>query len=154
GLVWPPMAWTKPNYSREAVNRAGATYVDPDTNREDRELALAVINNWRSAHSYPLNTWQTNLRRVARAHDRDPTIAQRIKRLPSIRHKLERIEGMKLSRMQDIGGCRAVVANVDAVHAIHDYYRNKSRVKHRFVREDLYTQSPPPSGYRGVHLVY
>lgn len=82
------VAWTEPAYSRSAVNRAGQTYVANDVSLEDRELALAVINNWRSSHSFPLNTLQNNLRGVANHHDADPTVAQRIKRLPSIRHKL------------------------------------------------------------------
>jgi hypothetical protein len=68
-------------------------------------MALAIINNWRSSHRYPLNGIQVNLRKITTKLDSDPTVAQRIKRLPSIRHKLERFHGMDLARMQDIGGC-------------------------------------------------
>jgi hypothetical protein len=112
------------------------------------------LNNWRSSHGFPLNTVAVNLRHVTSQTDTDPTVAQRIKRLPSIRHKLERIPGMKLSRMQDIGGCRAVLSSVDAVHEVADYYRSKSRIKHKLVRDDPYVDRPKESGYRGVHLVY
>jgi ppGpp synthetase/RelA/SpoT-type nucleotidyltranferase len=149
-----PMAWAAPAYSRRRVDQAGATYADPASSAEDRELARAVINNWRSSHSFPLNTIQVNLRRAAASYERDPTVAQRIKRLPSIRHKLERFPGMQLSRMQDLGGCRAVVSSVDGVEQVANYYRNESRMKHRLVREDPYIANPKPSGYRGVHLVY
>lgn len=37
-------------------------------------------------------------------------VAQRIKRLYSIRHKLKRFPTMRLTQIQDIGGCRAIVS--------------------------------------------
>jgi hypothetical protein len=148
------MAWTKPGYSRRRVDQAGETLMATLASREDRELALVVINNWRSSHSFPLNTLTVNLRKVASDRDREPTVAQRIKRLPSIRHKLERIPAMQLSRMQDIGGCRAVLSSAKAVNQLVDYYKNTSRIKHRLVREYPYIEEPKESGYRGTHLIY
>lgn len=148
------MAWVEPAYSRGHVNRAGATYVDRAASLEDRELALVTINNWRSSHAFPLNTFQVNLRNISGQCDSHPTVAQRIKRLPSIRHKLERFPEMNLSQMQDIGGCRSVLSSVAAVNAVVDYYKETSRIKHKLVREDPYILEPKPSGYRGVHLVY
>lgn len=148
------VAWTEPAHSRSQVNKAGAAYVDPATSSRERADALTIINNWRSSHSYPLNTLQVNLRRAARDRDTDPTIAQRIKRLPSIRHKLERIPGMKLARMHDLGGCRAVLSSVATVDEIVAYYTGSSQIKHRLIRHDPYIAEPKASGYRGVHLVY
>lgn len=148
------MAWASPAYSRSKVDQAGLAYIDADSSPEDRELALAVISNWRSSHSFPLNTLQVNLRNAAARFDRGPTVAQRIKRLPSIRHKLERFSGMKLSRMQDIGGCRAVLSSVRDVEKLLDYYKSTTRMKHKLIREDQYIADPKASGYRGVHLVY
>lgn len=153
-VPWLDMAWAKPLYSRSAVDKAGFIYIDPASKREDREVALTAITNWRSSHNFPLNTLQTNLRHRAPQIDNDPTVAQRIKRLPSIRHKLERFSGMKLSRMQDIGGWRAVLTSVDEVNELVDYYKSKSRMKHKLVREDPYILEPKSSGYRGIHLVY
>jgi len=147
------MGFVQPLYSRSAIDAAGHTYVLPPS-PEAREQALAIINNWRSAHSYPLNTWQTNLRRTIPKFDTEPTVAQRIKRLPSIRQKLERFPDMKLSRMQDLGGCRAVVADVATLNAVVDHYVSSSRAKHRLIRQDYYVLDPPSSGYRGTHLVY
>lgn len=117
-------------------------------------MALAVINNWRSSHSYPLNALQVNLRKLAASHDHDPIVAQRIKRLPSIRHKLERYDWLTLSVMQDIGGCRAVMSSVKEVNSLVNHYTTKSRAKHHLVRHDPYIDKPKRSGYRGVHLVY
>lgn len=148
------MAWVAPAYTRRQVDRAGETYIADLASREDRELALAVINNWRTSHGFPLNTLQMNLRDVANRYDTDATVAQRIKRLPSIRHKLERFKRMNLSRMQDLGGARAVLSSVENVQRVADYYKTKSRIKHKLVREDAYIDQPKASGYRGTHLVY
>src|SRR3954466_16273239 len=109
------MAWTQPEYSKSQIDRYGKVYMDSQAPPEEREIALSAINNWRSSHAFPLNTLQINLRRVANRLDPDPTVAQRIKRLPSIRHKLERYPRMKLSRMQDLGGARAVLTSLEAV---------------------------------------
>ena len=147
------MAWATPAYSRTKVDNAGFTYIDP-TAPEEREIALTVINNWRSSHSFPLNTFPVNLREVAGRFDRDPTVAQRIKRLPSIRLKLERFPGMKLSRMQGLGGCRAVRRLRKGCDQLVDYYETESQIKHKLDREDAYILEPQASGYRGIHLVY
>jgi len=148
------MAWTEPAYSRSRVNQAGRTLVDPAARTQERAEALIVINNWRSSHSFPLNTMQTYLRRKAGDFDPESTTAQRIKRLPSIRHKLERMPNMSLARMHDIGGGRAVLDSVDAVDGLVTFYTEQSQFKHKLVRHDAYIAEPKPSGYRGVHLVY
>lgn len=147
-------SFTQPLYSRTQVKKAGRTYVDPKATVEDRAIALSIVNNWRSAHGYPLNTFQMSMRRMVRNYSGDPLVAQRIKRLPSIRHKLERFPTLNVSQMQDLGGCRAVVASVDQVDGVVDYILNKSRAKHPLLRHDPYIDNPKPSGYRGVHLVY
>jgi hypothetical protein len=142
-------------YSRGEVKRAGNALVAPRVSREDRAVALAVVNNWRSAHSYPLNTHQMRLRRVAPQVDTEaPLVAQRIKRLASIRHKLERFAGFNVAQMQDLGGCRAVMSTVDVVDELVLFYTTKSKQKHALVRHDPYIDTPKSSGYRGVHLVY
>jgi hypothetical protein len=73
---WSPMAWTKLQYSREQVNAAGRALVAYLSNPtfeidlwSDFENALPVINNWRSSHSFPLNTFRVNLNRAARRVD-------------------------------------------------------------------------------------
>jgi hypothetical protein len=147
------MTWVVPSHSRNRVDAAGRCFVDPKATPEERELALVVINNWRSAHSFPLNTFQMYLRDRVTQIDGVPTVAQRIKRLQSIRHKLDRWPDMKLSRMQDIGGCRAVLSDAKAVDAAILAY-SQSRIKHKLVRRIHYGQQPKASGYRGVHLIY
>src|SRR6185437_12867512 len=99
------MPWTTPIYRRAQVNAAGRALLDVrSVGFEEYIAALGVINNWRSSHSFPLNTMQNGLRGKARQISDNPLVAQRIKRLSSITHKLDRFPQMKLSQMQDIGG--------------------------------------------------
>lgn len=115
--------------------------------------ALDVVNNWRAAHSFPLNTLTVLLKKKAPQVDVEAAVVQRIKRLPSILHKLERFEGLRLSQMQDIGGCRAVLSNVDDVRRLVEAFE-KSRMKHELAKTDDYLAEPQSSGYRGIHLIY
>jgi hypothetical protein len=146
------MAYTEPAYSRAQVDAAGDILMGPP--RPDRlEEALAVINNWRASHAYPLNTFQMTLRNRARQVDQRPIVSQRIKRLPAIEDKLRRYD-FKLSEMQDIGGCRAVVSSVDQVYKLARIYE-QSGWKHTLDSRNDYIKSPKAkSGYRGIHLIY
>lgn len=149
------MPWAVPEHSKAQVDKAGRILVDGEGDSARLDEALEIINNWRSSHSFPLNTIQVGLRRLARREDKKALIAQRIKRLSSITSKLVRFSTMKLSQMQDIGGCRAVVASVAKAEAIHAAYRNGNlRHRHQFVREDDYIADPKVSGYRGIHLIF
>lgn len=147
------MAWTEPSYTKGQIDRAGRTLVNPSASPEDVGEALIVANNWRSSHAYPLNTLQISLRRKASSISDDSLVAQRIKRLPSILHKLDRFPSMNLARMQDLGGCRAVMPGILQVREL-EHQLLDARHKHRLVRHDDYLNVPKPSGYRGVHMVY
>jgi hypothetical protein len=152
------MAWTTLEYTRTQVDKAGDVLVAGVLENLDRPYdeyldALDVINNWRSSHSFPLNTFTVGLKRRAREVDPDALVAQRIKRLSSIAHKLERFTTMKLSQMQDIGGCRAIVSTLREVKELVAIQKG-SGVKHKLVKENNYIERPKSSGYRGVHLIY
>jgi len=147
------VAWAVPLYTKGQVDRAGRTLVAANVPLPDLLDAYGVVNNWRSSHSFPLNTFQVSLRNRARQIDNEALIAQRIKRLSSIEAKLVRFPKMNLSQMQDIGGCRSVVRNVAMVRAVTELHR-QSDVKHKLLRVDDYLTTPQPSGYRGIHLIY
>lgn len=145
--------WVTPRYSKGSVDRAGRSLANDELDREARDEALAVLNNWRASHSYPLNTFQMTLRHKSKRVYQHRLVAQRLKRTPSILRKLRRFERMRLSRMQDIGGCRAVVLTTRQVRTLREAYR-AARFDHELVNEKNYIETPKPSGYRGVHLVY
>ena len=60
---------------------------------------------------------------------------------------------MSLSRMQDIGGLRAVVGTLSQLKKLHDSYK-KIGFSHKLISEYNYVENPKSSGYRSIHLVY
>ena len=143
--------WARPQHSRRSVNGAGAQLVDATVLTPSQPME--IINNWRSSHRFPLNTLQNTTRRYGRTVDPDVLVAQRIKRLPAITAKLKNEPWLKLSQMQDIGGCRGVVSSVEQASQLVKAFVN-SKMKHQLLRQDDYITTPRASGYRSHHLVY
>jgi ppGpp synthetase/RelA/SpoT-type nucleotidyltranferase len=145
------MHWTVPKYSKNKVNRAGEVILHPyppyDNLENDRRFnamsddvlryleALSIVNNWRSSHNFPLNTFHVGLKRRCKQIDSGSFTAQRIKRLSSIELKLRRFPAMTLSQMQDIGGCRAIVTTCSHVKQLAQAY-TESEIKHALVQKD------------------
>ena len=149
------MAWAVPEYKPEEVNAAGRALGRmgfPVDTLEGLE-ALGIINNWRSSHAYPLNTFQITLRNRARKVERNVIIAQREKRLDSIHRKLVSKTTMRMTQMQDIAGCRAVFSRLADVYKIAQVYKEQ-KFDHKFRNEKDYIKNPKPDGYRSYHLVY
>ncbi len=79
-------------------------------------------------------------------------VAQRLKRKPQIVSKLMR-SSTRLSQMQDIAGCRVLLADPDAVEAA--YSRITRRAAPYYVVKDVddyRIDGRPDTGYRAVHL--
>lgn len=147
------MAWAKPEHTRTEINAAAKKWLSDAATDQERSEALSIINNWRGSHAFPLNTFQVGLRRRGAKVTPDLIVAQRIKRLSSIELKLKLRPTMKLTQMQDLGGCRAILPTVNDVRALLKAYQ-ESRMKHTLLTLDDYIVSPKASGYRGIHLVY
>lgn len=147
--------WAAPAFSRGEVNRAGGLLAQNGVVDDVLAVghALDVLNNWRSSHSFPLNTLQMALRQRSASICEAPIVAQRLKRVPAIIRKLRRFPKMNLSRMQDVGGARAVLPTMADVDRLRDVYRRR-RTRHRLAGEKDYARRPKESGYRSVHLVY
>ena len=146
------MIWATLLHEPKAVDGAGRQLAGLQFPVSDNSV-LGVINNWRSSHSYPLNTFQTTLRNKARKFETTIIVAQRIKRLESIHSKLSRQRSMRLTQMQDIAGCRVVFANLDNVFKLVDAYKH-SNFGHKLRGEKDYINNPKSDGYRCFHLVY
>lgn len=147
------MAFSRvPKESRNKIDKAGQVLVDnPQLIGPDRDL----VEKWRACHAYSLNTFNSTLRdKIRKFHD-SPIVAQRLKRMSTIIDKLKRYPQMKLTRMQDIGGVRAIMDSPDEVYKLAKEYKNKSRFIHELVNEKDYIQHPRnEDGYRSLHLVY
>jgi putative GTP pyrophosphokinase len=147
------MAWPKPEFTKNQINKAGTIFLSGTGDLEKIVWAFTVLDNWRSCHGYPINTFQATLRQKLKNIDQNAIVAQRLKRWFSIVEKLKRFKSMQLARMQDIGGLRAVVATLDKVRVLEANYRN-TRFNHELVGYRDYISNPKKSGYRSVHLVY
>ena len=147
-----PTDRTRPEYSRTQVGAAGSTLIDPSSSLNDLRHAREIVNNWRAAHSLPLDRVRMELEERVTSLGEEALVAQRLKRLSSIDAKLRRFCSMNLARMQDVGGCRAVLPSVDDVRRVARGYADRPS-RHRVAHMDDYLTSPRASGYRGIHLV-
>jgi putative GTP pyrophosphokinase len=155
------MAFPKPEHSRGQVNRAGeilrvyAQSIEPVSieQLDEWNWAYKVLANWRACHNYPINTFQATLRSRLKRIDSNATVAQRLKRFPSIVLKLNRFDGMQLARMQDIGGIRAILGTIRKVRRLEHVYRDR-KFQHELVSSKDYISEPKADGYRSIHLIY
>ncbi|MDO6613467.1 RelA/SpoT domain-containing protein [Shewanella sp. 1_MG-2023] len=122
--------------------------------------AIEKIQNFREFHLYPLMLMKNHLARTAKKVSPQVIVARRLKRLPTIINKLERstLDGetnnaIKLVRMQDIAGCRAIVKNKLELYELKKKLENSKSI-HQIVRTTNYLDRPKDSGYGGLHLVY
>lgn len=147
------MPWATTTYSKGEITRAGKILLKHDALLDDRIWALDVMSSWRAAQAYPMRALLMMLRKRAVEIDNNAVVVQRHKRAPSIIGKLRRFPRMELSRMQDIGGCRAIVSTVDDVEKLCAHIQ-ESRTRNELHRVYNYIAEPKDSGYRGIHLTY
>ena len=140
-------------YGRAQVDRAGEVLRSESAAPSDRARARVIYGEWRARHRVPLVALRRLLRERMRRAAADGFGAQRLKRLWSVEAKLRRFPGLRLSRMQDIGGCRAVVSSAAEVAALDRLCREGRRARELSGARDYLTK-PKEDGYRGVHLVY
>lgn len=114
----------------------------------DLPEAIQVVDWWRAEHARPLSRVAASLRYYV-AEEGAPVVAQRLKKFPTIAGKLLREPRMKLSRMADIGGVRAVLPDQDAV------YRTEARLRKNWTITNTrdYIAEPKDDGYRALHLI-
>ena len=120
--------WKEVEYTRNQIINAGKIIRKEDSSEEEKKHAIEVIDNWREAHAFPLHVIYMHLRRMAKI-DSSVIVAERLKRLESITHKLKREQSMNLWTMQDLGGCRVIVNTVDDVYKYSIAYE-KSKKRH------------------------
>lgn len=145
-------------YSKSQINKAGVNLAYNHLTEEEKNKALEILGFWRGVHNYPLHIFTKTLKKYAEEINPESITAQRLKRAQSIIKKLNRDytnnEGkIKLTRMQDIAGCRAIMNTIDEVQELRYKYKT-SKIKHKKVKEYDYILEPKTDGYRGIHIVY
>lgn len=135
-------------YSKKQIDKAGKIILNKYTLQDDINQSYNIINSWRASHTFYLNDVGYTLQR----NNHNTIVVQRIKRLDSIIGKLKRFPHMNLSKMQDIGGCRVILSNVEQVYeAISDFKSKNTSII--FKKENDYIQNPKSTGYRSYHIV-
>jgi ppGpp synthetase/RelA/SpoT-type nucleotidyltranferase len=114
--------------------------------------AVDVVSEYRASFSRPLLSVRMSVASFANTcgYGDSAFVAQRLKRLPRIITKLDRMRSMNITTMGDIGGCRVVLPDLEAVHTVqaHVLRRWNGRIR----RHDDYIANPKGDGYRAVHV--
>jgi len=145
--------------SKAHVNRCGRLLRDFDPNAFDEGeiyAAISTVDWWRARHAKPLARVNAGLRHyVKKAGASEQSVTQRLKRFETIVDKLERFPGMQLTRMEDIGGVRAILDSQRQVDAVAEALLRQPKWTIRRVRNYVDGRRPGPKadGYRAVHVV-
>lgn len=143
-----------PPLSRSRIDRAGERLLEWWQGDDDLGAELLedvdIVVAFRASFGYPLTKVSVGLRQFVERESSDVIVSQRLKRMPTILGKLARLPSMKLSRMEDIGGCRAVLTGgaPEVAGVLH-------RIQRRWTVKRLrdYVTDPKATGYRAVHVV-
>ena len=147
-------------HSKGRIDRAGRalrrhlTGEGPPLLDDERAAEIAVVKAFRAVHRSPLLKARMGLRSCVNTEGLHAVeFGQRLKRTPTIIDKLRRLPTMKLSSMQDIGGCRAVFSTQSEVERVLARFARNS-VKRNETEDTVrdYVTNPRTSGYRGVHI--
>jgi hypothetical protein len=141
------------NLSKSQVNKAGTALARADDpGMVELATASKIVDEWRAQHGDALYWMAESVRgRLSRVL-RHVAVGQRLKRKPQMIAKLRR-ESIKLARMQDIGGCRAIVETAPEVILAADRIK-RCGPYYAIVRESDYrAQGRAATGYRALHLI-
>ncbi len=147
--------------SRTQVDRAGAFlrgwWQTPAGSQEEAQFdpeqlsaAFDALSQYRSGFQDPLKKVTVGLRQFVEREASEVVVGQRLKRGPQILHKLSRFGSMRLTQMEDIAGCRAILPSgaSEVAGVLRRIRRNWD-----IVGIDDYVDSPKPTGYRALHVV-
>ena len=114
-----------------------------------------IFDAYRAAHLGPLSNTTLELQRWLDEYGRSYYIAQRLKRKPQILRKLRRLS-VRLTQLQDIGGCRIIVENNKDVDDLIRFIERQALKlgSFRILRKtDYRDKGRDDTGYRSVHLI-
>jgi GTP pyrophosphokinase len=147
--------------SRSQVDKAGKLLRDwwrTPSDSEDEETfdddaltdAVAIALEYRRGFQDPLKKVTVGLRQFVERESTELIVGQRLKRTPQILDKLDRFGSMRLTQMDDIAGCRAILPGgaSEITGVLRRIRRNWDVLK-----IDDYVKSPKNTGYRAVHVI-
>lgn len=141
-------------FSNGEINRAGNVIREKDPSTEEYKIAMKVFSLWRDSHEKPLSYATEILEKELRGIDLEAIVAQRPKTFYSVKTKLVRFPKMKLSQVQDIGGCRAIVSSQKKAKKLIRALKKRKEFRDGDgkIRYKNYIEKPKEDGYRSYHL--
>ena len=141
-------------YGRNQINKAGEIIMSAKDNDEYNK-ALEKINEWRTLHLIALDALQKEIESLLENYKIAVFLtSRRLKRITSIMYKLDINPEMRLGGMQDIGGLRIVVNNVEDLKLCKQIVIKNTPQSFDLVKIMDYVQQPKESGYRSIHFIY
>lgn len=117
--------------------------------------AMQKINEWRTLHLEALDALQSEILPLLKQSNIAISLtSRRLKRITSILYKLDINPEMRLGGMQDIGGFRIVVNDIDALHSVKKILTEQVPRSFDLIKIMDYVQTPKESGYRSIHFIY
>ncbi|WP_419782684.1 hypothetical protein [Malaciobacter marinus] len=132
-------------YTKNKIKKAGKELLINSNN----ETSLEILSYWREQHTKPLDDAVKLLKSIAKEFDKSSFIGKRLKRTESIINKLNRFENMRLTTMNDIGGCRIILSNMKKVRKLVSFLIKDKKFE---IRKD-YIKFPKKDGYKSIHLI-
>lgn len=142
-------------YSKSKIDKSGRVLsLAGDIDEEYLELE-DVFDSYRAQHLEPLSQLTIDLQRWLHEYGNGYYIAQRLKRKPQILRKLKRLS-VRLTQLQDIGGCRIIVNSNkdvnDLVLFVEGKISSQSNLK-KLRLTDYREKGRDVTGYRSVHMM-
>ncbi|BCL89712.1 hypothetical protein ACQCQP_20985 [Ralstonia pseudosolanacearum] len=118
--------------SKTKIDRAGLALAKNKCREDGEYFELeGVFNEYRKAHLQPLSETTLELQHLLTNYGAQYYIAQRLKRKPQIIRKLNRLS-VRLTQLQDIGGCRIIVQKNSDVDRLRKYLIEKVQSQNVF----------------------
>jgi len=144
------------NLSKTLIDTAGrALSKDNETDVDRYILYTDAFDEYRKNHLEPLSKTTMELQQWLAQFGKDYFIAQRLKRKPQILRKLKRFS-VRLSQLQDIGGCRVIVEQNNDVDELVNFLKEKLNASKdlRVIKmTDYRGDGREDSGYRAYHVI-
>jgi ppGpp synthetase/RelA/SpoT-type nucleotidyltranferase len=141
--------------SKSRIDKAGRSLAHPaELTIEAMELE-EDFDEYRISHLEPLSLTTLELQQWLHGYGGSYYIAQRVKRKPQIVRKLRRLS-VRLTQLQDVGGCRIIVENNEDVDRLIGFIQeNVSKVGSFALRRvtDYRERGRDETGYRSAHLL-
>jgi ppGpp synthetase/RelA/SpoT-type nucleotidyltranferase len=140
--------------SKSKVDKAGQALAKGVARSEEELVELeGVFDDYRKSHLKPLTDLTIELQRWLTEYGTKYYIAQRLKRKPQIVRKLNRLH-VRLSQLQDIGGCRIIVADNRDVDRLQKFLAQKLSATTSLKTTDYRAKGRDDTGYRALHLLF